>query len=110
MSKPKNDVTKNFCTMQSAEHLMHSCVNVNGVGAGVEYYEYECSNYCTPDGCIGHDTDLPIGVELDGIMLYLEGYEAGDYPYPLKEDNLHVKKVIDKLVKLWNNQDKEDNG
>lgn len=46
----------------------------------VEYYEYECGNYCSVDGCKGHVTNIPVGVEIEGVMFYVDGYQGGDFP------------------------------
>jgi len=46
----------------------------------VEYFEYECGHPCTENGCTGHSTDIPVGVEIDGVWFYVQGYEGGDFP------------------------------
>jgi len=67
----------------------------------IEYYEYDCPEYCTPDGCKGHTTDIPVGIMINGIMFYVEGYESGDYPNRGDDEKIKkVQAVIEELKKL----------
>ena len=59
----------------------------------VDYYEYDCGQPCTPDGCKGHDTDIPIGITIDGIYLHI-----WDYPEVNKVDA--VKNLIGELCSI----------
>ncbi len=65
----------------------------------VEYHEYDCGSPCTPDGCMGHTTDIPVGIEIDGVWLWVDGYWGGDYPGDGKKI-ADVQKVINKLIEL----------
>lgn len=67
----------------------------------VEYYEYDCTGYCTPNGCKGHITNIPVGISIDGVMFYVEGYEGGDYPIQGDDEKIKViEQIIEKLTKL----------
>lgn len=39
----------------------------------ITYYEYECGQPCTPNGCCGHETDIPVAIEINGFTLVLMG-------------------------------------
>ncbi len=41
--------------------------------ANVTYYEYECGRPCTPNGCCGHETDIPVAIEINGFTFVLMG-------------------------------------
>lgn len=47
----------------------------------VEYYEYDCGRPCTPSGCPGHPTDIPVAVDVNGFTLELRTYASGDFPH-----------------------------
>lgn len=56
----------------------------------IDYYEYDCFDYCTPDGCKGHVTDIPVSFCFNGIQFFVEGFESGAFP---GKDENHIKKV-----------------
>lgn len=60
----------------------------------IEFYEYECGFPCTPDGCKGHVTDIPISITINGVRLVVEGADRR-----LSRRN-EVKKLIKELEKL----------
>jgi len=61
----------------------------------VEYYEYECGSYCSPSGCHGHETDIPVAFEINGVRFVVEGYDGGDYPNSDTDDTVkRVKEVV----------------
>lgn len=62
-----------------------------------DYYEYECGNNCSVNGCDGHVTDIPISITLDGITFYVSGYPEGDFP---NSNSDAVKSVVEKLKTL----------
>jgi hypothetical protein len=62
----------------------------------IEYYEYECGMPCTVNGCCGHTTDLPVGILVDNVMFFVEGFEGGDFPQT-KAEAEEVKSVVRRL-------------
>lgn len=72
-------------------------------------HEYECGGFgCTPGGCPGHESNQPIGFDVDSVIFFVEGFEGGDFPGSDKEWNQHVKRVI-KKIKLCIEQYNENN-
>lgn len=76
----------------------------------VETYEYECASYCSPNGCMGHTTDIPVSITLDGISFVVDGYEGGDYPSSYDKAKIEeVKNVVERLrhalTLAWKYQD-----
>lgn len=71
----------------------------------IEYYEYECTG-CTGNGCIGHTTDEPIAIILDGVCFYVDGYYEGNYPSPKNrpDEIKEVKKVVANLQTIVQQQ------
>jgi len=70
----------------------------------VEYYEYECGCACSPVGCVGHETDIPVAIILNGTRFFVDGYEAGDWPGSFTDEEVEgvkrdVKELVDKLRK-----------
>lgn len=63
----------------------------------IEYYDYDCGCACTPEGCTGHITDIPIGIIVDGVTFYVEGYETGDLPVTDPDHVDKIKAVVKKL-------------
>lgn len=49
-------------------------------GFSVEYYDYDCGQACTPNGCCGHTTDIPTAFTVGGITFHVDGAESGDFP------------------------------
>lgn len=58
--------------------------------ANVTYYEYECGRPCTPNGCPGHTTDIPVAIEINGFTFVLMG-DQDDLSF------MHDKRQLD----LW---------
>ncbi len=46
----------------------------------VEYYDYDCGYPCTPNGCFGHLTDIPVSFSVGGVTFHVDGAEGGDFP------------------------------
>ena len=65
----------------------------------VEYYDYECGFPCTPNGCCGHGTDIPLSFTVGGVTFSVYGAESGDFP-DLKENIERVRTVVAALGKL----------
>ncbi len=57
----------------------------------IDYFEYDCFDYCTPDGCKGHVTDIPISFCFNGIQFFVEGFEGGTFP---GRDESHIMYMI----------------
>lgn len=70
----------------------------------IEYAEFDCGKACTPNGCMGHSTDIPISFTTGGVTFHVKGAESGDFPD--NDDNvklaIHVVNKIKKLI-LHNN-------
>lgn len=66
----------------------------------IEYYEYDCWKPCTPNGCMGHTTDVPVALHFDDVSLYVEGFEQGDFP--AGADNDEVRKVQNAIGRIIN--------
>ena len=64
----------------------------------VEYYEYECGSYCSPDGCCGHVTTFPVGFFYKGFMFYVDGYKEGDFPQDNKQENADYQKAFHEII------------
>lgn len=60
----------------------------------IECYEYDCWRPCTPDGCPGHSTDMPIGFTFKGAQFYVAGAEGGDFPSHDNTINEAVKEAF----------------
>jgi hypothetical protein len=61
----------------------------------VFYHEYDCWTPCTQNGCPGHLTDIPIGIDIEGVSFYVDGYQLGDYPMSLHQEKIaKVKQVV----------------
>lgn len=73
----------------------------------VEYYEYECGNACTPNGCCGHSTDIPVEIYIDGVRFSVDGYDAGDFPGGAdKEEIDRVKKAVKNMERVLKQKNK----
>lgn len=46
----------------------------------VDYYDYDCGSPCTPHGCPGHLTDIPVSITISGVTFHVDGSERGDFP------------------------------
>jgi len=64
----------------------------------VDYWEYDCGYPCTPNGCPGHITDIPVSIIIDGVTFYVEGYEGGDFPPRDPEKIEKIIKVVDNII------------
>lgn len=73
-------------------------------GIDVEFYEYECGSNCTVNGCVGHDTDIPVGFALGGIYFEVSGAASGDFPSD-KATISQVKLVVEELGKYVGQRD-----
>ncbi len=61
-----------------------------------EYYEYDCGYPCTPNGCCGHSTDIPLSFSVGGATFNVYGSESGDFP-DSKENIQLVRSVVTAL-------------
>jgi hypothetical protein len=43
----------------------------------VGYHEADCGSNCTPDGCPGHDTDIPVSFCFKGVWFEVVGSFPG---------------------------------
>lgn len=107
-----SDVTNKFMKIAPAEQdeiPQHEPDYENEKGFYVEYFEYECGMFgCTPDGCPGHKTDIPIAIEVDGVRFEVEGSMGGDFPGADEKLNKQVIKVVKMLENLYEtNKDDE---
>jgi hypothetical protein len=67
------------------------------IRASVIREEYECGNYCTVNGCGGHDGRV-IGLDINGFEFCdMESY-TGDWPQEAKQ----IEEVIKKAVEILN--------
>lgn len=66
----------------------------------IEYFEYDCAGYCTTNGCGGHMTDIPIGIIIDGVTFFVEGYEGGSFPGNDIEEIDKVISVVNQLKEI----------
>ena len=66
----------------------------------IEYYEYECGKPCSPSGCTGHVSEQPVGVTINGVTFWVDGYEGGDFPSPERRENEEVRRVVLDLEQL----------
>lgn len=78
-------------------------------GFSVEYLENDCGYACTPDGCRGHTSDLPVSFEVEGITFHVEGADSGDYP-STKEECHHLKRVVEAIGEAIDSYGKSGNG
>lgn len=69
----------------------------------IEYFETDCGSPCTPNGCMGHDTDIPVSITIDGISFDIENSIGGDFPNE-SSDIDKVKEVVNKLHQLITNE------
>lgn len=65
-------------------------------GFSVDYLEAECGFPCTPDGCLGHATDIPISFSVGGITFFVDGEHSGDFPRSTAEA-AQARKVVNAL-------------
>lgn len=78
----------------------------------IEYLESECGGLgCTPNGCPGHRTDIPVAIILNGFRLVQPEVDRGE---PLGEDDKtsakeyeRWKKTIENLQALFKLTDHE---
>lgn len=63
----------------------------------IEYYEYDCGNPCTEDGCMGHSTDVPVSFTINGVRVDVNGYLGGDFPGDNKEEIRMVKEFVEEF-------------
>lgn len=64
----------------------------------VEYHEYDCGSPCTPSGCPGHVTDMPVGLVVGGVQLTVENASGGDFPTSDADYNKRVRDTVAKVV------------
>ena len=65
----------------------------------VEYYDYDCGRPCTPNGCCGHSTDIPLSFTVGGVTFHVDGAQSGDFPDE-KENTNRVCAVVKALAEL----------
>lgn len=65
----------------------------------VEYYEYDCGSPCTPNGCCGHSTNIPVSFTVGGVTFHVDGAQSGDFPDE-KENVNRVRAVVKALGAL----------
>lgn len=74
------------------------CRPESGVAAGpaglladfsVEYYDCDCGSPCTPNGCCGHSTGIPMSFTVGGVTFHVDGAQSGDFP----DNDENVKRV-----------------
>jgi len=63
-----------------------------------EFYEYDCGSPCTENGCLGHETNVPMSIEFKGVLFHVDGAEGGDFP---SSDSEHVQRVIDAVDVMY---------
>jgi len=69
----------------------------------VEYYDYDCGSPCTPNGCPGHSTTVPIAFSLGGVTFHVDGAEAGDFPSSSGSNEVNrVVAVVNAIAALVN--------
>lgn len=67
----------------------------------VEYHETDCGSNCTPDGCPGHDTDIPVSFCFKGVWFEVAGYRMGEFPWDDPhgvKDREAYKAVFDEMI------------
>lgn len=69
----------------------------------VDYYDHDCGSPCTPNGCFGHETDIPLSFTVGGVTFHVDGAERGDFPDE-KENVELVCKVVKALGELIKKQ------
>lgn len=45
----------------------------------IEYHEYDCGIPCTTDGCIGHETDIPESLVIEGFVFQIIDMPTGKH-------------------------------
>lgn len=68
-------------------------------GFEVEYYEYDCGHACTPNGCCGHLTEIPLAFSVGGVTFHVDGAEQGYFPDDQENTN-RVCNVVEALAAL----------
>ena len=64
----------------------------------VEFYEYECGSYCSPNGCPGHMTTFPVGFFYKGFVFYVAGYNEGDFPQDNEQENSDYRTAFAEII------------
>jgi hypothetical protein len=49
--------------------------------ASLVYGEYDCGRPCTPNGCPGHESTIPEGIEINGWTFVLDGCQGDSLPF-----------------------------
>lgn len=49
--------------------------------ASLVYGEYDCGHPCTPNGCPGHESTIPEGIEINGWTFVLDGCRGDALPF-----------------------------
>ena len=68
----------------------------------IEYEEYECGLPCIPNGCPGHETDVPCGLIIEGFF-----FDVSNELYPpIKDETVErLKAVVNEACKLLRGSD-----
>jgi len=67
----------------------------------IDYHEYVCGTYCTENGCLGHESDVPIAFQFRGVWFEVAGYQNGEVPWDDPngvKDQAEYKEVFAALV------------
>lgn len=66
--------------------------------AYANYYEYDCGRPCTPNGCTGHSTDIPVSMTINGYTFELMG-DRGDLSFMADKRRLdHWTRTIEAIL------------
>lgn len=85
-------------TQQSTETQVEE-ITRNPLKFDVEYYEYDCWKPCTPNGCMGHITDVPVTIWIDDVAFCVMGSEGGDFPGGEDKDGIkRVQRAVEHLT------------
>ena len=74
----------------------------------VEYYDYDCGKPCTPNGCCGHSTNIPVSFTVGGVTFHVDGAQSGDFPNENENVN-RVCAVVKAMGALISANDKQPN-
>jgi hypothetical protein len=68
----------------------------------IEYFDYECASPfgCTPNGCPGHESDIPVAIYLFGVRFVVDGFPQGDFPSDDKFTNAAVLNAVQRIDQL----------
>lgn len=62
----------------------------------LEFLETDCGSACTPNGCMGHPTDIPLALNIAGVEFKLE---PDDYDHKADFSALRaVGKVLNDMI------------